>query len=184
VPKNRGPFKSWAEAAIDAYGINGLQKVGAGNWTWELMCFYGELFNGFGYRDYHNMHSPYLWGGTNIQERGKYTSDGKFDKDHFDTQLGIVPIMRAMVEMDASLALVTTVPGPAPAPVGVHDALWLQKSLNQLGESPRLVEDGSYGRKTFEAVKRFQTAYKLSVDGYTGPETNGKISELLAAALK
>ena len=61
IPHN-GPFRTWFDAAIAGYHLNGLDQVGAGNWTWELMCFYGELFNGMGYRDFHHMHSPYLWG--------------------------------------------------------------------------------------------------------------------------
>src|SRR5262245_19824115 len=39
VPRNRGPFGSWTAAALDAYHLNGLDKVGAANWTMELCCY-------------------------------------------------------------------------------------------------------------------------------------------------
>ena len=56
IPHN-GPFPNWFSAAIAAYKIDGLDKVGAANWTWEMLCFSGEKLNGFGYRDEHHMHS-------------------------------------------------------------------------------------------------------------------------------
>ncbi|HZJ99780.1 MAG TPA: N-acetylmuramoyl-L-alanine amidase [Tissierellaceae bacterium] len=40
--------------------------------------------------------------------------------------------------------------------------------------------DGSYGLKTKEAVTLFQKKYKLKIDGIAGPETQGKIKDLLA----
>lgn len=119
VPAGRGPFRSWEEAAEDAYDLDGLDKVGQGNWSWELGCYYGELFNGPGYHN-HGIPSPYLWGGTNIQQPGKYIRDGEFDPTVMDSQLGIIPIMRRMIDIDPSLDFtkhVSTAPPPAiPAP--------------------------------------------------------------------
>lgn len=184
VPKGRGPFGSWLEAAIDAYHLNGLDKVGAGNWTWELMCFYGELFNGFGYRDWHHMRSPYLWGGTNHQDRGKYTSDGQFDPRHFDEQLGIVPVMKRLAELDPALDVGrAVVPYPStaglvmqPSPVGLGSGAaggtkWIQETLNAAAFGPHLDVDGSYGRLTWLAVRNYQMARHLTPDGFAGPET-------------
>ena len=176
VPHN-GPFPDWKSAAIAAYHLNGLDKVGAGNWSWELMCFYGELFNGFGYRDGHRMHSPYLWGGTNIQTPGKYVSDHDFNPNEMDPQLGIVPVMRCMVELDASLALPSPVYVPSPplasgiAAEALTGPQWVQETLNRLGFEPALDVDGSYGRETKMAVERFQQSYGIDVDGLAGPKT-------------
>lgn len=114
VPAGRGPFSSWGAAALDAYHLDGLDKVGAPNWSWALCCYYGELFNGFGYRS-KGIPSPYLWGGTTIQRRGKYVRDGVYDGTVMDTQLGIIPIMKRMVELDPTLQI--GVPGQAPTPV-------------------------------------------------------------------
>lgn len=182
IPYN-GPFPSWRAAALEAYRLNGLDRVGRENWTWELMCFYGETFNGFGYRDWHRMHSPYLWGCTNIQTVGKYTSDGKFDAEHWDTQIGIIPVARRMIEIDPTLALPAAIPAPVKsgiADVETHDARWVQESLNRLGAEPKLVVDGSYGRKTMAEVRDFQRDYGLQVDGFVGPKTTAAI----LAALK
>lgn len=181
IPHN-GPFKTWFDAAIEAYHLNGLDRVGAGNWTWELICFYGELFNGMGYRDYHHMHSPYLWGGTNIQTIGKYTHDGHFEAT-MDEQLGIIPVARRMAQIDPSVALGGGVL-PAPVHSGIAaedtgvDVKWIQQTLNRLGWQPALEEDGNYGTKTSRAVQHFQKSWGLKVD-FAGPET---VAALHAAA--
>lgn len=185
VPHN-GPFRTWFDAAVAAYHLNGLDQVGAGNWTWELVCFYGEMFNGFGYRDWHHMHTPYLWGGTNIQTRGKYTTDGEFDADTMDPQLGMIPVARRMAEIDPTVALAITIPPPQhsgiAAPDAGQDAKWVQTSLNALGYHPPLKINGSYGRLTNAAVTQFQKSYGLRVDGLAGEETIEALRAALAAA--
>ena len=186
IPHN-GPFRTWFDAAVAAYHLNGLDQVGAGNWTWELICFYGELFNGMGYRDVHHMHSPYLWGGTNIQTIGKYTSDGDFDPHVMDPQLGMIPVARRMAEIDPTVALAITIPPPPQhsgiaAPDAGQDAKWVQTSLNALGYHPPLRVDDSYGRLTNAAVTQFQKSYGLRVDGLAGEETIKALRAALAAA--
>jgi lysozyme family protein len=186
VPHN-GPFPNWFSAAIAAYKIDGLDKVGRDNWIWELICYYGEKLNGFGYRDVHHMHSPYLWGGTNIQTVGKYTEDGKFDPTKMDAQLGIIPMARRMLDIDPTLALpaVPFVPAP-PIASGIASEPdaginWVQTSLNTLGCTPPLDVDGSYGRKTRHAVIQFQQSYGLDTDGLVGPDTTAALRSALAA---
>lgn len=173
IPHN-GPFRTWLDAAIAAYHLNGLDQVGANNWTWELICFYGEIFNGFGYRDVHHMHTPYLWGGTNIQTIGKYMVDGKFDPLHMDEQLGMIPVARRMAEIDATLALNIPIPPPQhsgiAAPDTGADTAFVQSSMNRLGWQPPLTVDGSYGDKTKKAVEHFQRSFGMTVD-FAGPET-------------
>jgi lysozyme family protein len=120
VPRGRGPFPNWTAAALDAYRLDRLDQVGKANWTWPRFCYEGELFNGFGYRA-HGVNSPYLWAGSNNYTTGKFVSDGVFDMGHADTQLGVVPVARAMVAMDPSLDLpagpgATAAPGPTAAP--------------------------------------------------------------------
>jgi lysozyme family protein len=177
VPRGEGPYASWVASAIAAYRGEGLDKIGRANWTWELLCYYGELFNGFGYRDYHRMHTPYLWGGTNIQSIGKYTADGKFDPAHMDEQLGIVPIAKRLVEIAPELALTSTpvvIPPPQPtvlakSPNPDHNVEWLQKALNEMGFG--IDVDGNYGRQTKRAVAMFERSFGLVQDGgYAGPE--------------
>lgn len=181
IPHN-GPFPDWKSAALAAYRLNGLDLIGPLNWSWELMCFYGEAFNGFGYRDVHKMHSPYLWGGTNIQAIGKYTEDRSFDPTKWDVQIGIIPLMRRLAEIMPELQIVTPIPVPSTSGLAVsqnaaHNVTWLQTALRDLGFDVRV--DGSYGRQTKHAVRLFQTEYNIRVDGYAGPETLGALEQAL-----
>lgn len=200
VPRGRGPFPSWMAAAVDAYKLDGLDKIGIAGWTWTRFCYEGELFNGFGYRA-HGVHTPYDWAGSNDYATGKYVSDGVFDMGHADTQLGIVPVARAMVlampalELPgwpgAATGIVPTIPAPplvpAPAPVGVgatvagHDVAWLQQAFDTLGVQPPLVINGNYDRFTKAAVTAFQTQAGIDIDGIAGPKTVAAIEQLLAA---
>lgn len=189
IPHN-GPFPNWETAADAAYALDGLNKIGKGNWSWARFCYEGELFNGFGYRA-HGIHSPYLWAGTNNYSKGKYVRDGVWDPNHEDTQLGIVPIARVMASTLKELDLPgwpTQVPTPPPvpqqAPIGVgggdQNTAWVQASLNKiLLLDPPLVVDNSYGRRTKFMVMAFQQAHGLAVDGLAGPLTHAAIEKAL-----
>ncbi len=194
VPAGRGPFSSWAEAAKDAYHIDGLDGVGAANWIWSRACYEGEVFNGMGYRA-HGIHSPYLWAGTNNYSSGKYVADGVWSASAVDQQLGIVPVMVRMVALRPSLALpdslppagpAVPVPPPLPAPQGVgqhgtHDTVWLQHALNILKiDGTPLLEDDNYGKSTRRAVVAFQSAHGLDPDGLAGPLTTAAIETELS----
>lgn len=194
VPRGRGPFASWTAAALDAYHLDGLDVIGAGNWSEERFCYEGELFNGFGYRG-HGIHSPYLWAGTNNYSSGKYVADGVWSASAVDQQLGIVPVMRKMIELAPDLAFASQVPttppplragpDPEPAPLGLgqhgeHDTRWLQRALNVLRiDGTPLVEDGSYGRRTRAAVVAFQRAHDLEPDGIAGPLTTAALEKAI-----
>lgn len=58
----------------------------------------------------------------------------------------------------------------------------IQRALNLLGyANPALLEDGAFGPKTRAAVKAFQTAKTLTVDGKVGPQTQKAIADALVA---
>jgi peptidoglycan hydrolase-like protein with peptidoglycan-binding domain len=61
----------------------------------------------------------------------------------------------------------------------VHDATWLQRSLNALGADPRLAEDGVYGRLTVAAVAQFQQQNSLSASGVADAATIAAIESKL-----
>ena len=208
VPKHRGPFPSWEAGCIDALHLDRLDLIASGGfgsenagphgWTWARACYEAEIFNGFGYRA-HNVHSPYLWAGTNIYSHGKFTSDGHFDPNIGDKQLGCLPLMATLVELDPSLALIDAfpaaplvprlehemIPQPAPVPPGhgaddpAHDTKWIQASLNELDPDAELTVDGIWGRHTRRALMDFQAAHKLDVDGIAGPLTIAAMEEVL-----
>lgn len=95
VPKGRGPFNSWEEAALDAFGLK--KDKFPDDWTISKTLDFLERYNGLGYRKYRpNVNSPYLWSGTNHYTKGKYVSDGKFDKNAVSKQLGAVLILKSL----------------------------------------------------------------------------------------
>jgi lysozyme family protein len=65
------------------------------DWRLEKMLFNAEAYNGAGYHN-KGMPSPYVWAGTNIQQPGKYTADGSFDPNHWDTQPGVAGLLYAI----------------------------------------------------------------------------------------
>lgn len=99
VPKGRGPFDSFVDGGVDAYR---LEKMLGVKWRdahgTPRLSYFVEKMNGFGYRG-HGINSPYLYAGSNLYTRGKYTSDGHFDRYHEDTQLGAITIFKRMVEL-------------------------------------------------------------------------------------
>lgn len=205
VPKRRGPFSTWEAGCLDALHLDRLDQIAKqpGGWIWARACYEAEIFNGFGYRA-HGIHSPYLFAGSNIYDSGP---GGKFDKDgHFvrglkDKQLGCLPIMATMVELDPSLALIDAfpaaplvprldhelIPQPAPVPPGhgaddpVHDTKWIQDSLNELDKSAELRVDGIWGRYTRRMLMNFQDIHGLDADGIAGPLTIAALEEALQA---
>ena len=55
----------------------------------------------------------------------------------------------------------------------------LQAQLNRLGASPPLPEDGDFGEKTKDAVKKFQEEHRLIQDGKMGPKTWNALDKAL-----
>lgn len=102
VPKGRGPFKSFEDGAIDAFQLDGLDKVK--DWRLEKMLWYCEKYNGMGYEK-RGLRSPYVWAGTNQQQRGKFTGDGVFDSSVMDSQPGCAGIIYAINKFDPSVQL-------------------------------------------------------------------------------
>jgi lysozyme family protein len=100
VPRGRppNPACSWEDGAMDAYEIEHL--VGKKDWSPAFVAWLLEKFNGFGYRVYHNIASPYLWGGTIIQKPGKYTHDRVWDPTVMDTQVGGMALLAALMRID------------------------------------------------------------------------------------
>lgn len=91
VPKGRGPFLSWEESAIDALLMK--KSIFPEKWTFESKLEFAEKYNGAGYRKTSEF-SPYVFAGTNFHdETGKYVSDGKYNPNAPEKQLGVAAIL-------------------------------------------------------------------------------------------
>lgn len=102
VPRGRGPFKSWEEAADDALVNCHPFLARRKDWSLGGTLVALEAYNGVGYAN-KGVPSPYLWAGTDQYRAGKYVSDGKYDPNHVDQQLGCVAMLRAMAAIDPSI---------------------------------------------------------------------------------
>lgn len=116
VPKGRGPFSTWEDAAVDA--LVNAPPYAAKNKDWSIGGTLDllERYNGLGYRN-KGLPSPYLWAGTDQYVKGKYVADGKYDPNHVDKQLGVAPILMKLREGVLAVPL-----EPAPKPVVLEPA--------------------------------------------------------------
>ncbi|MBD2358819.1 hypothetical protein H6G41_30195 [Tolypothrix sp. FACHB-123] len=88
---------TWEESAIDALTLKDFDKVK--DWSLAAQLWQLERYNGFGYRMYHpEVLSPYLWSATNLYTQGKYTSDGKWDANAVSEQIGVVALLKILIE--------------------------------------------------------------------------------------
>lgn len=125
VPKGRGPFSTWEDAAIDA--LSKCHPYLAKNTDWSLGTTLDKLeaYNGLGYRN-KGRPSPYLWAGTDQYVKGKYVADGKYDPNHVDKQLGCAAILMKIRDTKTSVPIVVTKDN------GKTD--WLSKLLKAISE--------------------------------------------------
>ncbi len=100
VPRGRGPFSSFLAGALDALKIDGLTDVR--DWRLEKQLYYCTTFNGWGY----GTSSPYIWGGTNQQRRGKYVRDRVYNPFVWDMQPGCAPLLATIAQLDPSVKFV------------------------------------------------------------------------------
>lgn len=100
VPKNRGPWTSFEEAAIDALKFDKLADKPQGYWTIARMLAFAESYNGTGYRK-RGILSPYVFAYTNLSnEMGKYVADHVYDatKPHNRPSVGAILLMLKQME--------------------------------------------------------------------------------------
>jgi lysozyme family protein len=95
VPRGRGPFGSWEEAAVDALVNCGPYAARWQDWSDGGRLTLLEEYNGLGYAA-HGIPSPYIWASTDQYVRGKYIADGHFDPNAIDHQLGCAALLARM----------------------------------------------------------------------------------------
>lgn len=185
-PAAGSPPYTWEESAVDALTLRHVDI-----WTdWSIpgLCYVLEGYNGWGYRLHHpEVKSPYLWSYTTAYTAGKYTSDGHFDPQAVSKQPGAMALLRGLAEVGHPYLSESASPAPDsdPAPVDLHPypgtvlrtgssgdiVRQVQSRLAVLGYPEVGAADGLYWRRTCDAVRAFQRARGLGVDGAVGPAT-------------
>lgn len=89
----------WEASAVDALTMPGKEFHKIKDWSIERIAYALELYNGFGYRLYRNIHSPYLWSFTTHYASGKYVSDGNWSKTAVSGQSGAMALLKVMMEI-------------------------------------------------------------------------------------
>ena len=123
VPKGRGPWRSWLEAAQDAYSLKSFQEIS--EWNLERLLFECERYNGFGYRS-KGVQSPYLWSGTSNYSKGLYVSDGVFSPTSVDKNIGVFAMYQILCELDSDFALDAEAEGGAEGTTQEAEKDWLK----------------------------------------------------------
>lgn len=96
-PSGQDPFIA---SAIDALTMPGKEFDKITDWSIERIAYTLELYNGFGYRLYRHINSPYLWSFTSHYKSGKYVADGKWSKTAVSGQSGGMAILKALMDLD------------------------------------------------------------------------------------
>lgn len=96
-PESGHPPFLWEESAVDALSSGRFSNLTLGGILNAL-----EGYNGYGYRK-HGVNSPYLWSGTQFYTSGKYVSDGVFNTTAVSKQIGCVPVLKILEELNFKL---------------------------------------------------------------------------------
>lgn len=102
VPKGRGPFKSWEDAAVDALTVCPPKTAGWTDWTAGGALTILEEYNGLGYAA-RGVPSAYVWSGSDQYTAGKYIADHVYRASAVDVQEGCAPLLSRMMAIDNSI---------------------------------------------------------------------------------
>lgn len=175
VPKGRGPFESFEQAAIDAILYELKKKPGLGSLAFNCIedhAYFFETWNGFGHLLFrHDCPSHYLWGRTSHQRRGGYPSDGKWNPAYVNKSMGCMLILRALAA------------GGYVAPVA------LSPSRITPPEFPAIsVDAGGFEISRFQAwmnlLARLPGQPLLKTDGGAGPKTQLRYQQVFGSPMK
>jgi len=110
VPRGRGPFASWEDAAIDALSNCAPFASRWVDWSPGGALTLLEEYNGLGYAA-RGVPSPYLWAATDQYVSGKYIADGHYDPLAVDHQLGCAALLKRMA-LDGSVQFAASAAQP------------------------------------------------------------------------
>ena len=196
IPNNIPIFYEWAEAAKHAlnmqYHKNRQNELEINRDTQNpnALATYAETYNGLGYFD-RGLPSPYVYSGTDQYLSGKYVSDGHFQAQTIDQQIGVMPLLGALDAIqtpqdmspraiDADFAWSRVANGSKVLRKGDYglEVEALQSKLQQLGYNISNV-DGDFGNRTRQEVIKFQGMTNQVQDGVVGKNTATAIDEAL-----
>ena len=115
VPKGRGPFQSWEEAAFDALQNCAPYAAKWKDWSAGGAMTLLEEYNGLGYAN-RGVPDPYIWSGTDQYVRGKYVADHIYDPNEIDHQLGCAGLLLAMRKIDPTIVFADEAASPPDVP--------------------------------------------------------------------
>jgi lysozyme family protein len=104
VPRGRGPFESWEDAAVDALTNCDPHAAAWKDWSAGGALTLLEEYNGLGYAA-RGRPSPYIWAASNEYVKGKFVADGHYDPSVVDHQLGCAALLSSMGALDPSAKL-------------------------------------------------------------------------------
>jgi lysozyme family protein len=149
VPKGRGPFKSFVDAAVDA--LTQCPPYAARNKDWSMpnMLTLMEQYNGLGYAN-RGRPSPYVWSGTDQYRSGKYVRDGVYDPNVVDKQLGVAGLIICLLKADPSIRFPDT--GKPVETISAKEAPKVAQKAETPQKAPKAPEAG-IGQKVWEWFK-------------------------------
>lgn len=150
VPKGLGPWGSWEESTRDALEYHKWTQIE--EWNIEQILYRLEEWNGWGYRLYSGIFTPYLWSGTQHYISGKYIRDGRYDKNAVSKQLGAAVTLWKIWDQNRYNKEVEELPVLRYSNAVIPKGKELQVFLNSL-EGISLKVDGWPGLKTSEAFR-------------------------------
>lgn len=120
VPKGRGPFETWEQAAVDALRYDGF--AGVSDWSLGQLLKRAERFNGTGYITGAGkaQFSPYIWSQTSIAfDVGKYVADGRWNPSApANAQTGVAAVLKRLEQGGhISIPRAFSSQDPAPGPI-------------------------------------------------------------------
>lgn len=105
-PNDIPVFYDWEPAAIHALlmkaSVRDFHQITFRTSDLNALCAFAERYNGHGYKN-RSLPSPYVLSGTEGYSKGKFVSDGKFDANVVDKQIGVLPLMRTVLDFEASI---------------------------------------------------------------------------------
>lgn len=140
VTKNRplNPNCTWEDGAYDALVVcEHFDTIT--DWSPARVAYVSESFNGWGYRSpARNIPSPYLWGGTSVQKKGKFVKDGVYDKNVMDPQIGAMAVLQMLMALDQDAKF-----APVSTPVTVADEADQDDEVVETAVSPKAIDTES-----------------------------------------